>query len=254
MTLKRLSLRQYFEGLTLIPLVILAFGMEAYFLHDRYSDLDDDLIDRGKLIARQLASSSEYGVFANNIPFLKNITQGVLQQPDVRGVSILNSASGNLVEAGEFHGGRYKALDNKNLVTLGNLAQDEKMAVSEVKELVNLQTPVLKIGNSLLIYQPIISEQVELDNDGNKPAHQQIGAVIIEIDLESTKNLKLHMFWQTAGVTALFLLLSIYMVLLTSRRITASIFELNDAVQMIGNQCDDCTAATRTYISASTCG
>jgi PAS domain S-box-containing protein len=234
MTLKRLSLKQYFEGLTLIPLVILAFGMEAYFLHDRYSDLDNDLIDRSKLIARQLASSSEYGVFANNIPFLKSIAQGVLQQPDVRGVSILNSASGNLVEAGEFHGGRNYAVDNKNLLTPENVAPNEKMTVNKVKDLVNLQTPVLNIGNSLLIYQPIISEQVELDDDGNKPAHQQIGAVIIEIDLEGTRNLKLHMFWQTAGVTALFLLLSIYMVLLTSRRITTSIFELNDAVQMIG--------------------
>ena len=99
--MKQYTIRQYVALLTLTPLLIMAASLETFFLHDRFASLEQDLLERGKLIARQLASSSEYGVFSNNRPFLQSIAQGVLQQPDVRGVIILNAASKSLVEVGE---------------------------------------------------------------------------------------------------------------------------------------------------------
>ncbi len=235
MTLKRLSVRQYFGWLTLIPLLIVAASMETYFLHDRYSDLDDDLIEHGRLIAHQLASSSEYGVFANNQSFLQNIAQGVLQQPDVRGVIILNAASESLIEEGEFSNEPGKAIADANPAMQQHPGPVKKMPLSNVKELVNLQTPVFSSGESLWIYEPILPMQVALDDLGVKHAVQQIGAVIIRIDRVATEKLKLQMLWKTIGVTALFLMLSAYMALRVSRRISSPIRELSDAVQMIGN-------------------
>ena len=77
--MKQHTIRHYVAWLTLLPLFIMTASLEIYFLHDRSANLDRDLIEQGKLIARQLASGSEYGVFSDNKPFLQNIAQGVLQ-------------------------------------------------------------------------------------------------------------------------------------------------------------------------------
>lgn len=99
--MKQFSIRQYVAWLMFVPLFIMAASLESYFLHDRFSDMDNDMLERGELIAHQLASSSEYGVFSNNLEFLQNIANGALQQADVRGVVIFNSDAKVLVSAGQ---------------------------------------------------------------------------------------------------------------------------------------------------------
>ena len=61
--MKQFSIRQQVAWLTLIPLFIMAVSLEAFFLHGRFSDLDQNLLERGRSIARQFAVSGEYGVF-----------------------------------------------------------------------------------------------------------------------------------------------------------------------------------------------
>jgi diguanylate cyclase (GGDEF)-like protein/PAS domain S-box-containing protein len=232
--MKQLSIRQYVEWLTLIPLLIMATGLETYFLHDRSVALDSDLMERGKLIARQLASSSEYGVFSNNKLFLQNIAQGVLQQPDVRGVIILNAASESLIETGELSYEAGNQADDANLAMSEHSRQTGQTRFSKVIELVNLQTPVFINSGSLWFYQPIISAQVALDDLGIKPAAQQVGGVIVEMNRARTESLKSQTLWVTIGATGLFLMLSFYLVYRASQRITFPIRELSDAVQKIG--------------------
>ena len=210
--MKQYTIRQYVAWLTLAPLLVMAVSLATFFLHTRSSDLNNSLMEHGQLIARQLASSSEYGVFANNKQFLQNITQGVLRQPDVRGVIILNAASQSLIEAGEF----------------------SNSPTSKVKELVSLQNPVLSLDENLWIYQPIIPTQIALDDLGGKPVVQPVGAVIIEMSWARTHNLKLQMLLVTIGVTGWFLIFSFYLVILASRRITSPICQLSEAVQIIG--------------------
>ena len=100
--MKQYSIRQYVAWITLVPLIVIAVCMESFFLHNYFSELDLHVVERGKLIASQLGSSSEYGVMSNNQPFLQNIAHGVSLQPDVRGIVILNSASRALAETGDF--------------------------------------------------------------------------------------------------------------------------------------------------------
>ena len=83
--MKQYTIRQYVAWLTLAPLLVMAVSLATFFLHTRSSDLNNSLMEHGQLIARQLASSSEYGVFANNKQFLQNITQGVLTTGCARG-------------------------------------------------------------------------------------------------------------------------------------------------------------------------
>lgn len=238
--MKQYTIRQYVAWLTLIPLLIMAASLETFFLHDRSSGLDHDLLERGKLIARQLASSSEYGVFSNNQTFLKNIAQGVLQQPDVRGVIILNAASENLIEAGEFSIAPGNTETDATQAASGLSGQSglhgqiKPMRAGKVKEMVNLLTPIRSSEESLWIYQPIISAQVPLDELEASPAAPQVGAVIVEMSRARTNKLKSQTLWLTIGATALFLMISFYLIYLAGRSITSPIRKLSDAVQMIG--------------------
>ena len=241
--MKQYTIRQYVAWLTLIPLLIMAASLETYFLHDRSADLDHDLIEYGRLIARQFASSSEYGVFSNNQSFLKNIAQSVLQQPDVRGAIILNAASDGLIEVGEFSSGAGNTKAEITQISLGTSlgqnpsgrsSQIKPMNASKVKDRVNLLTPILSDGENLWIYQPIISAQVPLDEFEASPAARQVGAVIVEMSWARTNKLKSQMFWWTIGATTLFLMVSLYLIYLAGRSITLPIRKLSDAVKMIG--------------------
>ena len=232
--MKQFTIRQYVAWLTLIPMLIMAAGLEAFFLSNRSADLDRDLLEHGKLISRQLASSSEYGVFSNNQSFLHDIAQGVLQQPDVRGVAILNAASDVLIEAGDFSNAPGEAKADATRAASGQPGTAPQLRASSINDLVNLHTPVRKSGESLWLYQPIISAQVPLDDLDAGPSAHQVGGVIVQMSLSRTGQLKSQMFWLTIISTALFLLVSIYLIYRAGRSITSPICQLSDAVHMIG--------------------
>lgn len=222
--------------LTLVPSLIMVVSLEAFFLYSRFSDLDQGLLERGKLIARQLASSSEYGVFSNNEAFLQNIAQGVLQQPDVRGLVILNSASETIVSAGVFSS------------PLKDAGRNSSPSVPTMHEEANLLNPVSGNKESIWVYQPIIPAQVALDDFDAKPSIQQAGGVIVEMSRFHTEQTKMRMLWFTVFATGLFLAFSLYLVYLASRSITYPIRRLSEAVQAIGEGNLDTRVSLRTRV------
>lgn len=228
--MKQHSIRQYVSGLTLVPLLLLAVSLESFFLHDRFTALDEDLAERGQLIARQLASGSEYGVFSNNLAFLHSIAQGVLQQPDAQGVVILDAASDLLIEAGEFPG----MSPNTAVARAGRL-----------KELVNSQVPVYRGSEELLIYHAIVPAQVALDDQDALHRTRQIGAVIVVMSSARTEQLKSRLLWLTVGAMLLFLIFPFSLIYLGSRNIVSPISKLSDAVRALG----DGHLATRASVS-----
>ena len=98
--MKPFSIRQYVALLTFIPLFIMAISMEFYFLRHHFSQLDQGAVEKAELLAHQLASSCEYGVFSNNMIFLQNIANGALKQTDIHGVLILDANAGVLAKIG----------------------------------------------------------------------------------------------------------------------------------------------------------
>src|SRR5512146_3583285 len=194
--MKRSGISRRVTLITLVPSLIMVVSLEAFFLYSRFSDLDQSLLERGKLIARQLASSSEYGVFSNNQTFLQNIAHGVLQQPDVRGLVILNSASETLVSSGMFS----NSIKNVEYANTSS-APSQPRAVHEEVSLLN---PIRSSKESLWVYQPIIPAQIALDDFEGKSSIQQTGGVIVEMSKLQTEQSKMHMLWYTVLATALF--------------------------------------------------
>jgi signal transduction histidine kinase len=232
------NIQQQVALLTLIPLLILTVCLEFFLLHGRFSDLDSGLIERGKLIARQMASSSEYGVFSNNQSFLSTLANGVLREHDVRGLVILNAAADVLLSAGEISTTMQELSSNARATQIGlsgNHAQLRRagQVVSQDGQGVGLQIPVKMDSRSVWIYQPIVPAQVSVDDLDFRPPAQQIGAVIIEMSKVNTEKYKREMLIVTLVGTALFLLTSLYLVYLASRSITIPTRQLSVAVQQI---------------------
>ena len=208
---KKYSIRTHVIWFTLMPLMVMLILLEAFLLHDRYADLDHALIARGQLLARQLAASSEYGVFSGNRMFLSGIAQSALQEPDVKGVAVMNAKPEILVSSGDM--------------------SDIKIAMG----LVSPQAPVFDNGDVLLLYQPILATQVELNEPEAKPAVQQNGAIVLEMSWEGTQHQKFNLLQFTLLMTAFFLLVTLYLVQITSRRIILPITKLSDAIHAIGD-------------------
>ena len=214
--MKQYGIRQYVAWLTLIPLAVIAAGLELFFLHSHFAELDRHIAERGRLIASQFESSSEYGVVSNNLPFLQHIAQAVSQQSDVRGVAVLNSASSTMVESGNFSS------------TARNALADKKWTAPD-----NQPAAIRHIDRSLLIYQPIIPESVKLDEFETVPVVKPVGAVILEISLERTDKIKSEIIWYTIAATIIFLVLTGLIVSLASRRITRPVSSLGNSIRTI---------------------
>lgn len=230
--MKQYSISRYVGLLTLVPMIVIAACLEFFFLSSYFNELDRHVVERAKLLANQLGSSSEYGVVSNNQPFLQNLVQTVAKQEDVRGVFILNPASTLLAEA-------------------GNLSDAEKSTLLGIKQSMPAnQSPLLQhIDQDLLIFQSIIPQTVNLDELETSPVAKPIGTVILKISLVSTDSIKLNVFVDALVATAIFLALTGYIVNLTSRRIIHPINKLSDAILKIGQGNLEARASVNTNLT-----
>ncbi|MDD5299914.1 MAG: ATP-binding protein [Gallionella sp.] len=246
--MKQFSIRQQVAGLTFIPLLIMAIGMETFFLHDRFQDMDKDLLDQGELIAHQLASSSEYGVFSNNQAFLQNIAGGALQQPDVRGVAVLNAASEILLSAGEFSLPLKNEIVGKMLATNKHFNQRTFASFEKADHMIILPLPANSNSHSLWLYHAIIPAQITLDEGSGKAVETPVGAVIVEISRLRHEAQKKRMLWTILSASALFSAFVFYLVYLASRSIVDPIRRLSQAVQEIGEGNLDTRVSRETHV------
>lgn len=226
--MKQFGIRQYVAWLTFVPLFIMAVSMEFYFLRDRFVEMDQDMLEKGELIVNQLASSSEYGVFSNNLEFLHNIANGALQQADVRGVVVLNSNATILVSTGQFSEAFREEIIDRNMA--GRLLFAPTGGIDDMVIL----HPSTRDVQSLWLYHAIVPAQIALDDLGAKSAIKPTGSVIVEISRARHEGQKISMFWTTLFATGLFFALTLYMAHVASRKITYPIRKLSEAVQAIG--------------------
>jgi len=229
----KIGIRTYVAWLTAMPLLLVLIGLEAFLLHDRFSEMDQALVTQGKMIARQLAGSSEYGVFSNNRTFLKDIAENTLQQADVKAVVVLNAASNLLVtaESPPRAPSQNREVMNAKFSTLATLANH---STASLLNTVNNKRQISDNGKSMWIYQPILTTPVALDDYQNESGIKQVGAVIIEMSHEQTRRQKSRLLWLTITATLVSLLIALYLARLASRHITIPIREMSVAISAIG--------------------
>ncbi|MDF3932819.1 response regulator [Pseudomonas citronellolis] len=86
--------------LTLLPTSLLTLVLGGYFTWVQLSDMRVQLIERGQLIAEQLAPLSAPAMAHEDRQLLERIANEALDQPDVRAVTFLNPERERLAHAG----------------------------------------------------------------------------------------------------------------------------------------------------------
>ncbi|WP_339514385.1 ATP-binding protein [Pseudomonas sp. RL_15y_Pfl2_60] len=86
--------------LTLLPTSLLAFLLGGYFIWAQLSSLEGQLLQRGEMIAEQLAPLTAPAFLRGDVEVLQRIATQSLEQPDVRAVSLLDKDKVLLAHAG----------------------------------------------------------------------------------------------------------------------------------------------------------
>lgn len=86
--------------LGMLPGLLVSLVLGFFFVSERFSDLNDLLDQRALAMAKQLAPVCEYGVMTGNIAILQNIANNMLEEPDVRSITISNQERMVLAHSG----------------------------------------------------------------------------------------------------------------------------------------------------------
>ena len=98
--MRRWGIQKKVFFLSLIPTMVLIMIVGVYFTHSWVNNLSRMLEERGMSLSRQLASASEYGAFTGNRNLLFGIASSMLEEDDVRAITIYDSNGRELVQTG----------------------------------------------------------------------------------------------------------------------------------------------------------
>lgn len=98
--MRRWGIQKKVFFLSLVPTMVLMVLVGVYFTHSWVSNLTHMLQDRGHSLSRQLASASEYGAFTGNRNLLFGVASSMLDEEDVRAVTIYDDNGRELVHTG----------------------------------------------------------------------------------------------------------------------------------------------------------
>lgn len=221
----------------LLPTMIIAIILGVYFTSARITDLEQSLKDHGTALSLQLASSSEYGVFASNKKLLSKILENAAEDPDVLAITIYDKTGNQLGRIGPSIDIKYNANKDKSPMTIVN---NDK-------------------NRSLIFVNPIMLRDVIIEDfpdNINSPHHdvtqssinqKVIGWINLELGKANT-TLKQYQALFTSSCILLFgLMVSGLLAKRLGRDVTAPIIKLTAAVEKIKNG----QFSTRVYTGAS---
>ena len=92
----------------LVPVTLVVLALVAVFWTSRVSDLDESHGLRTRLMARQVALASEYGIFSGNVAALQAVLAGLQRERDVRSVAVFGVDGRMLASSGVLHYNGFK--------------------------------------------------------------------------------------------------------------------------------------------------
>lgn len=87
----------------LVPVTLVVLALVSVFWTSRISDLDESHSLRTRLMARQVALASEYGLFSGNVAALQTVLAGLQRESDVRSVAVFDVDGRMLASSGLLH-------------------------------------------------------------------------------------------------------------------------------------------------------
>ncbi len=169
--LKNIGIRGRMILLTLLPTLTVSILLGFYFISMRFSDLDRNLYIRGEAVTTELIAASEYGLYFDSKIILQNVTDNILNYPDVRMAAIYDK--------------------NGDLLTFtGRIPQVNPSFFKENADLITKKIFMQEGSKNIQFLAPVISRAVNpKENNIDKlytEKDQRIGWVVVTLSRENT--------------------------------------------------------------------
>ncbi len=189
-------------------MLFISFLLGGYITYTRLQDAEHSLLERGQLLARLIASSSEFGFITNNSELLKTLSKGPLLEQDVSDILFLN--------------GKYELM-----LRSAKFPVDIQIASGQT----------YKQGEHWYFTQPIITTGIPfLDNSEFQEAEQiveTIGWVIVVISESRKVKKEEQIFIANSALLLLAFIFTFFLAQRFGKRISVPILELTQAMKKI---------------------
>ena len=194
--------------LALLPLVLVASGLTAYFSLARYGEMDRALEERTLAIAGQLAQSCELALFSGDVESLDHLARPVAKVGDIEGVIIADQ-------------------DGRSLVRLGSSRYSRDWRVRE-------SMVASRDEGAILVVAPVIQQVMDIEGFEPPAEIAHLGYVALEVSRQSTRERQHTMLATGLVIAALGLFLTGMLAWRLGRDIVRPLAMLTDAVERIG--------------------
>ena len=200
----------------LLPVILVAVVLSAVALAVRMGDLTESHSLRARSLVRQLAASSEYGLFSANISHLQALANGALREPDVHAVIIVDGKGQILVRA-------------------GRPGLSQTIVISEVEG----QAVDSATGREVL-WQPIAESLIKVDDlfetwaVDRVPRQRQLGHVLIEFSRETLDRQSREMLLLGAAITLAGLLFGGALAVRLGQGVVRPVLRVSQLIERLG--------------------
>ena len=209
--LREMDIRARAILVAVLPTMVMALVLIAYFTSSRLSDLELAHAQRGKALARQLAAASEYGVFSGNLESLRKQANAILQEQDVVRVTVFSPLQEVLADSARPRG-----------ADLAPPRSRERQATLRFREKVT--GPGIVLDDAFL----------ETGSSGQSPGEPHHGEVLVEMSRESLRAEEARLLRTAIVMVAAVLFASIILALRISRGISGPIQRIASTVASFG--------------------
>jgi signal transduction histidine kinase/CheY-like chemotaxis protein len=200
----------------LLPVLLIAGLLTAVFLSARMGDMDKAHQLKSQALVRQLAVSSEYGLFSANVIQLQVLATAALQESDVISVTILDDRGITLLRAGQNRYTHYPILGS-----VPSAAFDSRRGID-------------------LLVQPVFPSTVPLDDllgtslSGTPMKPILLGHILVEFSQEALLARERDVLLLGLFVSLLGLVLAGFLAYKLSQGVMGPIFSLSELIRRIG--------------------
>lgn len=206
--------------LALLPGVVISLILGSFFMTQHSRNLDDLLEQRALAMAKQLAPTCEYGVMTGNTGILQNIANNMLEERDVRSVSIYNQ-------------------DVEILAHAGPKMLTERIGSSELSE---NQLQLLRTEGSVRVRAPVFAQNLVIPDQLSEQFYAEetrdiklLGWTELELSNSNTQLARYqHVITSTAVILATLLICTL-LALRASRQVSEPMFRIVRAIKELEN-------------------
>jgi signal transduction histidine kinase len=144
--MKQWGIRTRVLFLAMAPSLMILLSLVTYFTYQRIEEVDDSLVERGKLIARRLAPGTEYAIFAGDRAALQRLADAASSEVDVSSIAISDALGQELAQAGA-----RPVVDADRSMRFTEAVRQTRLAVGDFPEQMQASDSAAKIGEITVV-------------------------------------------------------------------------------------------------------